>query len=174
MTAANDLSQCPKLFRRWARRWNAVDMAEQITCQWSPRLRSSLGRAYPLRMLVRLNVLLQEPRFALLFEEVLCHEAAHIAAYHLHGLRVATHGLEWQELVRLGGFEPRRGIQIDDQLGPAISTSEVYVHRCPVCQATRNARRPQPRWRCVACQNSGLEGKLIIRRHLSRREAVDA
>jgi hypothetical protein len=38
----------------------------------------------------------------------------------------------------------------------------VFVHRCPVCGLTRSARRPNPRWRCVACIAAGLEGRLLV------------
>jgi len=87
MKGTDELRNSPKLIRRWTRRWGAPALAREIACQWSPRLRRSLGRAYPERKLIRLSRLLQEPQYASLFEEVLCHEVAHIAAFHLHGLR---------------------------------------------------------------------------------------
>jgi predicted SprT family Zn-dependent metalloprotease len=173
MNRTDDLSRCPKLIRRWTRRWGIPALAAEITCQWSPRLRRSLGRAYPQRKLIRLSLLLQEPQYASLFEEVLCHEAAHIAAFHLHGCLVAEHGPAWEELVRLAGHEPRRCCETDSLPQRQELESVRYVHICPVCQATRTAKRPQPRWRCVACQNAGLDGKLIIQSRPIIREAVD-
>jgi SprT protein len=170
---STDLSRCSKLIRRWARRWNALTLADEIACQWSSRLRRSLGRAYPQRKLIRLSLLLHEPRYASVFEEVICHEAAHIVAHYLHGCRVADHGREWQELVRLAGYEPRRCIEADTPPPRPEPISLRYVHICPVCQSTRTARRPQPQWRCVACENAGLEGKLLIRSRPKTRGSLD-
>src|SRR5690349_21638014 len=68
--------------------------------EYSPRLRSSLGRCLPERSLVRL-----QPRLltdlAHLHPEVVCHELAHLEVFR-------RHGPEWQALVREAGYEPRR------------------------------------------------------------------
>ena len=56
MNGTNDLSRCSNRLRRWARLWNVRTLANEITCQWSARLRCSLGRAYPQRKLIRLPV----------------------------------------------------------------------------------------------------------------------
>ncbi|MDP6721013.1 MAG: SprT-like domain-containing protein [Pirellulaceae bacterium] len=173
MNGTDDLLRCPKLIRRWARRWDTPELAKQITCEWSSRLRRSLGRAYPNRKLIRLSLLLKEPQHASLFEEVLCHEAAHIAAFLIHGNRATNHGLEWEELVRLAGYEPRSCCRIDALPERQDLGSVRYEHICPICQAKRTAKRPQPQWRCVACQNAGLEGELIIQSRPKLREALD-
>jgi predicted SprT family Zn-dependent metalloprotease len=173
MEGTDELRHSPKLIRRWTRRWGVPALAREVVCQWSPRLRRSLGRAYPERKLIRLSRLLQEPQYVSLFEEVLCHEAAHVAAFHLHGSRVADHGPAWEELVRIAGHEPRRCCETDSLPPRQEQDSVRYVHICPVCHATRTAKRPQPRWRCVACQIAGLDGKLIIQSRPMRREAVD-
>ncbi len=65
----------------------------------------SLGRCYPDRKLIRVA------RFVLdesedLFQEVLCHEAAHVAAYHLHGRTIRPHGREWKALIQMAGYPP--------------------------------------------------------------------
>ena len=44
----------------------------------------------------------------------------------------------------------------------AVRPRMLYQHRCPVCSASRVARRPVRRWRCRACRESGLEGALEI------------
>jgi predicted SprT family Zn-dependent metalloprotease len=173
MNDTNDLSRSARLIRRWARLWNVLMLADEITCQWSPRLRRSLGRAYPQRKLIRLSPLLVQPQYDSVFDEVLCHEAAHIVAYHVHGSRVADHGPAWQELVRVAGHEPRRCLEADSLPKKHEPESVRYVHVCPVCQATRTARRPQPQWRCVACLNAGLEGELLIQSRPMTRESLD-
>jgi len=173
MTDPDDLFRCPKLIRRWARRWDSPELANQITCEWSSRLRRSLGLAYPERMLVRLSLLLKEPQYAALFDEVLCHEAAHVAVFRNHGNRAPSHGPEWENLVRLAGYEPRRCYKTDSAPEQKNLESVRYDHICPICQAKRTAKRPQPHWRCVACQDAPLEGELIIRSHPKTRGTVD-
>jgi predicted SprT family Zn-dependent metalloprotease len=123
---------------------------------------------------VRLHLLLKEAQYAALFDEVLCHEAAHIVAFLIHGNRAESHGPEWENLVRLAGYEPRRCYRTDSVPKQKKLESVRYDHVCPICQAKRTAKRPQPHWRCVACQDAGLEGELIIRSHPKTRETVDA
>ena len=77
------------------------------------------------------------------------------------------------ELVRLAGYEPRSCHKTDALPEPQNRDSVRYEHLCPICQAKRTAKRPQPQWRCVACQNAGLEGELIIQSRPKTREALD-
>lgn len=65
----------------------------------------SLGRCYPDRRLIRIaRFVLEESED--LFQEVLCHEAAHVVAYHLHGHAIRPHGREWKALVQMAGYPP--------------------------------------------------------------------
>lgn len=82
--ATAEISEFRKAMRRWAKLWGAAALVE-TSVEWSPRLSRSVGRAYPQRMLIRLHVGLREPRHASLLREVLCHEAAHLAVFILHG-----------------------------------------------------------------------------------------
>jgi hypothetical protein len=63
MNVITDLRKCPRLIQRWTRKWNATAITEHVECEWSSRLRRSLGLAYPERMLVRLSLLLKEPKY---------------------------------------------------------------------------------------------------------------
>ena len=61
-------------------------------------MRTSLGRCYPHRKLVRLNEILLLPENAGLVIEVACHEVVHVAAFELHGPTVgpmAWSGPRW-------------------------------------------------------------------------------
>ena len=103
-----------------------------------------------------------------LLQEVLCHEMAHLAARELHGRNVRPHGPEWKALMTSAGFEPRTRLPSPNgapRPGRRRRAPYVYVHRCPVCQLLRPARRLMSRWRCAACVASGLEGRLTITRH---------
>lgn len=174
MKPADDLTKCYHLIEAWTQCWGVPELAEDIQCEWSSRLRRSLGRAYPKRQLVRLSVLLKAPKFSALFDEVLCHETAHIAAFHIQGGRVANHGVEWRSLVRRAGFVPRSSFPTESASPRNPPHPVRYEHFCPVCQASRYAKQPQPKWRCVICQEAGLDGKLIIQSRPVAREATDA
>jgi predicted SprT family Zn-dependent metalloprotease len=173
MNVITDLRKCPRLIQSWTRKWNATAITEHVECEWSSRLRRSLGLAYPERMLVRLSLLLKEPKYASLFDEVLCHEVAHIAVFHVHGKAATSHGPEWKELLRMVGYEPRRSYRTDSLPERKGHESISYDHICPICQAKRTARRPMPSWCCVACQNAGLDGEMIIQSRPNKREALN-
>jgi SprT protein len=156
----------------WARSWRTPGLADRLVIEYSRRLRKSLARSLPSRGLVRLNPVLQMPQNARLLPEVLCHEAAHVAAFELHGPQCRPHGPEWSRLVTSAGFVPKLHLYAEDKSQAAdarSAASSVYEHRCPVCQAVRFARRPVPRWRCAACVSAGLDGDLLIARRPSRR-----
>ena len=170
---ADELSRCPKLVRRWARKWDVPELADEIRYEWSTRLRRSLGRAYPERNLIRLSSLLKDAKYAPLFDEVLCHEAAHVAVFHTFGNQAASHGPEWEHLVRIAGYEARSSHKTDSLTELQNADCIRYDHLCPICQATRTAKCPQTKWRCVACQNAGLEGALIIQSRPDPTEVLD-
>jgi predicted SprT family Zn-dependent metalloprotease len=92
---------------------------------------------------------------------------AHLATRELHGRSVRPHGPEWKALMTSAGFEPRTRLPSPTGAAPPGKRRAryVYLHRCPVCQLSRTARRLMGRWRCAACVASGLEGRLSITRH---------
>jgi predicted SprT family Zn-dependent metalloprotease len=166
------LSAAPKLIRTWSRIWKTPYLRGKVVCEWSSRLTRSLGRAYPAQMLVRLNLALQRPKYASKFNEVLCHEVAHVAVFVLYGAEAGSHGPEWRRLIAKAGFEPRTGLFIQVS-AKGHSTAVRYEHICPVCHATRRAKRSHPKWRCIACQQAGLEGRLDIRSRPAKLGATD-
>lgn len=123
-------------------------------------MRVALGRARPREKLIRINAALVDQHPSLL-DEVLCHEAAHIAVHELHRGYRRPHGPEWRRLMELAGFAPRARMPLATPLA-AAAQRHLWHHQCPVCQAWRLARRPVHRWRCAACINAGLPGDLII------------
>lgn len=152
-------------------------LTNRVRIEFSSRMRRSAGRALPERGIVRLAWWLQDAT-PTVRDEVLCHEVAHIAARLIHGSKIRAHGPEWKALMRRAGYEPR--VRLDPRLYsdlgngyPAAprtgrATTMVYVHRCPVCQAARIARRTVRGWRCAACVDAGLDGALEVYR-LERR-----
>lgn len=160
----------------WATLWDIPGLASQVTVEFSSRMTRSLGRCYPERLLIRLSErLTKAPRSILL--ETLCHELAHIAVHELNGGKTGPHGPAWADLMRAAGFEPRTRLCYPCSEAPIIrrrgQQRRLYVHHCPVCQMERIARRPVKRWRCSACVEAGLDGKLQIGRRPARGIADD-
>ena len=148
----------------WAGVWNLPGLEDRTEVVFSPRLRRALGNCDVSKRVIRLNPILKtEARPRLL--EALCHEAAHIAVYEKLGKVLRPHGVEWQQFVRDAGFVPtvaaRSGVEGQTQ-SPRAEDRVVYEHRCPVCQTSRSARRPVGRWRCAACAEAGLDGRMVI------------
>jgi SprT protein len=157
----------------WSSLWGTPDLPATIHITFSPRLRASLGRCSPRTGSIRLNPGLLDADPAIL-REVLCHEAAHVAAWLLHGRRARPHGREWKDLMRAAGYEPRvrwPHQALPGALRAARRPAVLYLHTCPVCHARRTARRPVRAWRCRRCVEDGLDGRLEITSRPVTREA---
>jgi predicted SprT family Zn-dependent metalloprotease len=159
-----------RALNRWSRVWGARGLRVTVTVAFSPRLRSSLGRAAVASGRISLHPALRTAPRQLL-EEVLCHEVAHVVAYRRARAVGAPpprpHGAEWAALVRAAGYEPqlRASKSLVEKSRPCIhapSSRRLVVHMCPVCQVRRIARRAVPAWRCSACVAAGLEGRMEV------------
>lgn len=159
-----DLAHLEPWLRRWSTLWKLPTLPDEIQVTCDKRLSRSLGRCHPDKGSIRLHPgVLDGPESLLL--EVVCHEAAHVAVNRLHGRSVRPHGPEWAHLVRVAGFEPRVRMNpagLPASCKKALRPRTLYRHRCRVCGATRTARRPVRRWRCRACHEAGLDGRLEI------------
>jgi predicted SprT family Zn-dependent metalloprotease len=158
---------------RWGRAWSIPGFEGGITVRFSNRLKRSLGICRPQIGAITLNdQLLRE--WSSVLEPVLCHEAAHVAAFLLWGRLVRPHGPEWTSLVRTAGFEPAIHVRLSE-LPPASRTAinakvsvrhlnVRVVHRCPTCHFTRIAKKRVPGWRCANCIAIGLSGEFVTER----------
>jgi len=158
---ANDLYA---MITVWSRVWNVPHLERRVRIEFSQRFTSSIGRYDLRRNTIRLATWLLEHDPALL-REVLCHEAAHAAAYEAHGRRCRPHGEEWKRLMRAAGFEPR--VRLPERELPVTRTGRkrspaAWIHRCPVCNEERATRRRMPGWRCMRCWEAGRSGELEI------------
>jgi len=136
----------------WATIWRTGDLTQRLRCD------PASGR-------VSIHPALFNPESSDLLREVVCHEAAHVAVHLLHGSKVRPHGAEWKCLVAAAGYAPTTRMDprnLPRQLQTALQPRTLYRHSCPVCGTTRMARRRVGSWRCRACHDAGLEGKLEI------------
>lgn len=155
--------------KRWFALWGLAGFEQYITVSFSGRLHRALGRCYARRRQITLAERLRRMKPSIL-EEVLCHEAAHMAVFELFGEKCRPHGAEWAQLMQAASFEPRRRLIVDDAGEPASFIRPLYVHRCPVCQWERVARRPVRTWRCPSCFALGMDGRLEIMKRPDRKE----
>jgi predicted SprT family Zn-dependent metalloprotease len=150
--------------RRWAQLWGLPGLEEAVTVVFSARLSRSVARCDPTRgRIVLASGLRDAPARAL--RTVLCHEAAHVAAFHLHGNLPRAHGPEWAALVRAAGSRPTVRVlspwpAAHNQANSA--TTFRFEHRCPVCHNVRWAKRRVRAWRCADCVAAGLSGEMVV------------
>jgi predicted SprT family Zn-dependent metalloprotease len=140
----------------WATSWRTPQLPGRVTVTFSGRMTKSLGRVRPMTGQIRLNSKLQTvPRRFLL--EVLCHEAAHVAVHLLHGANAKPHGPEWQELVRIAGYQPatKLGHQALTQKAPQKTAISRHRYRCRICQCDYFVRRKSSRLHCNLCYSAG-------------------
>jgi predicted SprT family Zn-dependent metalloprotease len=126
---------CTRAISRWAGLWRTPDLTQHVRISFSCRLRKALGRVRPQSGIITLNAnLASRPRSLLL--EVLWHDAAHVAAYLLHGSRAKPHGPEWRTLVRAAGYQASAVLNCRSlpQSPPSRSSSRRRHSWCPVCQ----------------------------------------
>ena len=133
--------------------------------EWSTRLRRSLAITYPARSLIRINAILANPPNVQYLKEVIVHEVAHLLAYDMVGTAQPPHGPLWQSIVRENGYQPKLKLRLNE-FGDLAHLKEgetaKYVHKCPICQNQRVAKRRMRRWRCDECLTLGLDGELEI------------
>jgi hypothetical protein len=150
------------MMRDWGRLWGVSDLERIAKVRMSARLTRSLGRCNPNSGLISLRAGIPSARLP----KILCHEAAHLAAFRRFGPSIKPHGPEWAGLMRLAGLAPTiREYTNCLQSAPRTVAPRAYyryAHRCTVCQSVRWAQRRMSRWRCLDCIESGLEGEMTI------------
>lgn len=143
-----------RVLAQWAKLWSSPRLVEIVTISFSTRLKKSLGRVCPETGVIRLNSRLQNaPRGFLI--EVLCHEAAHVAVYLVHGSKPKPHGPEWCDLMRRAGYQP--STRLDHRSLPPVAHDPPLIsrhrYRCAVCQVDFFVRRKSSRLHCSTCDS---------------------
>jgi predicted SprT family Zn-dependent metalloprotease len=166
------------ILRRLGALWEAPELVD-IPVALNPRLSRTLGRLVgrPWHIELGPRALVSSTRLL----EVVTHEGAHaVLAMKAGRTHPAPHGPEWRELMAIAGYadasaahwrchspagqSPQQKQPPKPKPQPAIT----YDHWCPVCQSSRQARRPVKAWRCAACVAVGLDGTLEITRRTRR------
>jgi SprT protein len=154
-----------KRLDRWLTQWGVPSLSKTLRIEFSARLRRAFGRCYQDERLIRLTPSLLGSQSWLL-AEILCHEAAHAAVYEIYGADAKPHGEQWEELMRMVGFEPRVRIPVVVKGHDAVGEDRVlYLHHCPSCNHSRRAVRPMHKWRCRTCVDDGGHGRFVIVKH---------
>lgn len=148
---------------KWAKAWRTPGLSQHLSISFSPRLRKTLGRVRPKSGSITLNAKLASASRDVLLE-ILCHEAAHVAAFLLHGLRAKPHGPEWRSLVQAAGYQPSTSLKCRSlpQPSPASLPSRRHRYQCPVCEADYFVRRRNSRLHCSTCLRSGVTSQLFL------------
>ena len=152
------------LIARLALVWGTPDLESRVHVRASRRMTRTLARAFPSTGEVRISTRVLEfaPEDMLL--EIVCHEAAHVACFLIHGRRVQPHGPQWRWLMRQAGYAP--WVRLNTDAIPSFPQPSrrprVYQHHCPACGWTGLARTTNRRWRCAACVAVGRSGRLVV------------
>ncbi len=108
-----------RLLRHWGALWD-VDELDRVLVRTSSRMFTTLGNYRPHRDEIRLASHLYEVGGPDLWQEVLCHEAAHAAVWRKHGRSVAAHGPEWKGLMKAAGYSSRATLPTTPELADYI------------------------------------------------------
>lgn len=161
-----------RLARLWTK-WGCPVLAQAMRVDFTNRLGKAVARCNPRRCVIRVSLAVLAPQNRRLLTEILTHEAAHAAVYHLHGPKARPHGNEWRQLMRGEGLEPRLRLTLPDpptRAEPRRRPGLRFEYRCPVCQSVCSMRRRDSRIRCRPCVEAGLEGLMIVTRRPASEE----
>ncbi len=157
--------------------WDTPGLAD-VEVVANPRLSRTLGRLVGRQLRIELG-----PRAfgsPTRLKEVVTHEGAHAALVTARdAARLAPHGPEWRRLMALAGypdakaarwrcFTSARSSASPERRSKRGAPATLYDHWCPVCQASRVAKRRVKAWRCAGCTQTGLDGQLEITRRAAQ------
>ncbi len=132
-------------------------MAKVVQVNWNPRLRSTAGYASHPSWRIELNPRLHE--FEGQVERTLCHELAHLVAYHRAGRRrIEPHGGEWKTAcadLGIPGESARHTLPL-----PRHEVKRNYSYSCTHCGlVTHRVRKFRRLTACSECCNKHNGGQ---------------
>lgn len=116
-----------------------VPPAAKVEVRWNDRLRTTAGRAFYREGRIELNpsLLATSPKD---LDDVLVHEAAHVAVFRLFGEHGAAHGRHWRGLMRLAGVRPDVTHDLPVPKSVRRRRGHVFLRVCDACGDRRIAR----------------------------------
>jgi len=164
MTSPREARDDEHLFEtvtRLGRLWSRASLADSVSIRFSSRLSETWARTNLSTNTITLASELKDDCERL--GDVLCHELAHVVAHERVGRAEGPHGPTWRRLVLDAGRDP--AVRLADRRARTTKPDSIprrFLHRCPICDFSRIARRPVPSWRCADCVDAGLSGELIV------------
>ncbi|MBT3278656.1 MAG: hypothetical protein HN909_00770 [Phycisphaerales bacterium] len=138
--------------------WDCSDLFANVRAGYNQRLRTTLGRAFLRELRVELNPRLLNDHPAELIP-TLAHELAHLVVHHRCNADAASHGWEFQALLRMLRLPEDRTHNLPvehlrQRRGAAISKKKskfLYLHRCSDCGQLFVAAKAKRNCYCRAC-----------------------
>jgi len=144
--------------RRMARKVGCRHLAEVLSVQWNPRLRTTAGLANYRNRTITLN-----PRLVVVdpqeIQRTLFHELAHLVAQERSGRRrIDPHGDEWRKACRDLGIPGES--RCHNLPFKRIRMTRKYFYRCRFCgQGLSRVRKLRRKSACIHCCRKYNEGK---------------
>ncbi|MCB9888474.1 MAG: SprT-like domain-containing protein [Planctomycetes bacterium] len=136
--------------RRLFAAWDCLEQLGHVEVWWNPRLRTTAGRAIPLKLRIELNPTLLA-RAVDRIDEVLAHEAAHLAATLRYGRRIRAHGPEWAGLLAQAGWPVR--VTHDLPVAGLRRGRSLFLRICVACSDRWINAKATPE-ACARCRRS--------------------
>ncbi|MEW4453034.1 SprT-like domain-containing protein [Bremerella sp. JC817] len=115
-------------------------LSSMIRVRWNKRFTRKFADAgygtCPPRGRIRISPMIWERATREQRRETLIHEACHIVAYHLHGLAIKPHGIEWRQAMVKCGVEPVVTHNID-----LVGINFFHVRECTKANRCHVSRR---------------------------------
>jgi predicted SprT family Zn-dependent metalloprotease len=150
----------PAYLRSLANLWRHPPVGE-LRVHVNNRFTAIVGRCVASQDLIEISPAVAS-RSVKVQREILCHEAAHLVVWALHGRSARPHGREWSALVEQAGFDARATLVRCGEPRRRAVHAVRFRHVCPVCHFSKRAKRRMPVWRCPECRALGLAGTLLI------------
>ncbi len=142
---------------RFACEANNVTTFFQPHIIWKKNYTWKMGSAHYRKMVIALSVPLFERATVEEQRNTVIHEACHLIAIHQNnGIRVKSHGYEWQRCMRRAGLVPKRCHSIE----PVGVAPNVFVCGCREHHVTKNKHtrimknidKAEAAYRCTTCK----------------------
>ena len=105
-------------------------LASHIRIKFTPRFTRKFAEAgygiRPLRARIRISPMIWQRATPKERFETIIHEACHIVAFHLYGVDIKPHGVEWRQAMKNCGVEPMIYHNIS-----LVGINKFYIRDCP-------------------------------------------